>query len=78
MRGLLFVAALALAACSCTGDKTPHKVPEHTHRRAELGMSCAETCYPGVCSSSFGIAEQAEVPCKQEAERFALCVCQAR
>lgn len=51
------------------------RVPEHTHATAELGLSCAETCAPGGCDSSYDIAASKEISCEAEAERYALCIC---
>lgn len=51
------------------------RVPSHTHQRAELGLSCAQTCYPERCDASYDIAAQKEIECNQDAERFALCIC---
>lgn len=66
------VVAIGLAACaSC------QKVPEHTHLDAEIGLSCEETCAPGTCDSSYDISAQKEIPCEQEAEQHALCICRA-
>jgi hypothetical protein len=67
---------MAILMAGCAGCP-PRKVTEHTHRQAELGLSCAETCAPGQCDSSYDIAAQTEIPCEQEAERFALCICRA-
>lgn len=65
---------IALFMGGCAGCP---KVPEHTHAEAEIGLSCAETCSPGSCDSSYDIAEQREISCEQEAKRFALCICRA-
>lgn len=77
---LALFAVLAVASCAgpCNHEAQPaDSVPEHTHHVAELGLSCAETCAPGSCSSAYGIAEQGPVSCDAEAERFALCICRA-
>lgn len=70
------IRAVILALC-LTGCAHVCAVPEHTHAQAELGVSCAETCAPGRCDSSFDLSAQKEIPCEQEAERFALCICRA-
>lgn len=78
MRATLMSLLMAVALSACGGCAGPVSgVPEHTHHRAELGLSCAETCAPGKCASAYGIAEQAPIKCDQEAERYALCICQA-
>lgn len=69
------LALLALCLAGCAG--CPPKVPEHTHAQAEIGLSCDETCAPGGCDSSYDISEQREIPCEQEAKRYAFCICRA-
>jgi hypothetical protein len=70
-------AILAICLTGCAHVCSEPKVPEHTHQKAELGLSCAETCAPGRCDSSYDISAQKEIPCDQDAERYALCICRA-
>jgi hypothetical protein len=67
------IALVMLAGCA----PVVQRVPAHTHERAELGLSCAETCAPWGCDSSYDIAAQAEISCEAEAKRYALCICRA-
>lgn len=82
MRTILALAFVALASCttaktSCTAPSMGALVPEHTHRTTELGTSCADACFPGVCSSAYGVSEQSAVECEIVTKRRALCICVA-
>jgi hypothetical protein len=63
--------AILLGGCALLAPQ----VPTHEHLRAELGLSCAETCAPWSCEAAFDVGSQAEIACESDAHRFALCIC---